>query len=99
VTGTEIGEPRRRCLARPLQLSASMLSAAIDAGTRRPRPAVATRALTTGRSEAADRHPVPLEGEVLDGRYCIEEIVGEGGMGIVVAARDLVRGQRVAMKT
>jgi len=41
---------------------------------------------------------VPRQGEVLDGRYEIEEPIGAGGMGVVVAARHLGIGQRVAIK-
>jgi serine/threonine-protein kinase len=39
-----------------------------------------------------------LPGEVLDGKYRIERILGEGGMGMVVAARHLTLDQRVAIK-
>lgn len=37
-------------------------------------------------------------GDVLAGKYCVEEVIGEGGMGVVVAARHLELDQRVAMK-
>jgi serine/threonine-protein kinase len=40
----------------------------------------------------------PQTGEVLDGKYQIEELIGSGGSGFVVAARHLVIGQRVALK-
>ena len=41
---------------------------------------------------------VPLLGEVVAGRYEIEGILGEGGTGIVLAARDLDLRGRVAVK-
>ena len=37
-------------------------------------------------------------GDVIDGKYEVERILGSGGMGIVVAARHLDLGQRVAIK-
>jgi eukaryotic-like serine/threonine-protein kinase len=37
-------------------------------------------------------------GDVLGGRYVIERILGQGGMGLVVAARHVELGQRVAIK-
>ncbi|MBK6697366.1 MAG: serine/threonine protein kinase [Myxococcales bacterium] len=38
------------------------------------------------------------EGEVLAGKYRVERVLGEGGMGIVVAATHLQLEQRVALK-
>jgi serine/threonine-protein kinase len=37
-------------------------------------------------------------GDLLGGRYMLESVVGEGGMGTVWAANDLVGGRRVALK-
>jgi eukaryotic-like serine/threonine-protein kinase len=37
-------------------------------------------------------------GDVLAGKYQVERILGEGGMGVVVAARHLMLGERVAIK-
>ena len=41
---------------------------------------------------------LPQRGEVVDGKYVIEDVLGAGGVGIVVAARHLLLGQRVAIK-
>ena len=38
------------------------------------------------------------EGDVLAGRYRIERVIAMGGMGVVVAARHVQLGQRVALK-
>jgi serine/threonine protein kinase len=40
----------------------------------------------------------PKKGDILLGKYRIEEILGQGGMGIVVAAQHLELGDRVAIK-
>jgi serine/threonine-protein kinase len=45
---------------------------------------------------AQDAHP--KKGEVLAGKYQVEEILGAGGMGVVVAARHVALRQRVALK-
>lgn len=37
-------------------------------------------------------------GDQIDGKYEVEGVLGQGGMGLVVAARDLVLGHRVAIK-
>jgi eukaryotic-like serine/threonine-protein kinase len=39
-----------------------------------------------------------LPGETLAGKYRVERVLGEGGMGIVVAARHLTLDERVAIK-
>jgi serine/threonine-protein kinase len=38
------------------------------------------------------------EGDVLAGKYVVEKVLGQGGMGVVVAARHLQLGSRVALK-
>src|SRR5579872_3160326 len=43
--------------------------------------------------------PLPvLPGEVLNGKYRIEAVLGRGGMGVVLAATHLQLEQRVAIK-
>jgi hypothetical protein len=53
------------------------------------------RAYTPTRSI---RRPIALVGELTGGRYRAQEILREGGMGIVVAARHVELGHRVAVK-
>ncbi len=38
------------------------------------------------------------EGDVLAGKYCVERVIGQGGMGVVVSARHVQLGQHVALK-
>jgi serine/threonine-protein kinase len=40
----------------------------------------------------------PEPGQILAGKYLVEEVLGVGGMGVVVAARHLQLDQRVAIK-
>lgn len=48
-------------------------------------------------ASSADVAPVK-EGDILDGKYRVERVLGVGGMGVVVAATHLQLGQRVALK-
>jgi tRNA A-37 threonylcarbamoyl transferase component Bud32 len=41
---------------------------------------------------------VPAPGQVIAGKYKVEAVLGAGGMGVVLAARHEVLGQRVAIK-
>src|SRR5690242_18654905 len=47
----------------------------------------------------ADKTEVPVKkGDVLDGKYRVERVLGMGGMGVVVAARHIELDQRFAIK-
>ena len=41
---------------------------------------------------------IPAAGDVVAGRFVVEEVLGVGGMGVVVAARHAQLGQKVAIK-
>lgn len=43
-------------------------------------------------------YAMPVPGDVVAGKYRLEKVVGEGGMGVVYAAQHLVLKQRVAVK-
>ena len=45
-----------------------------------------------------DPHADPLLGSVVDNRYDIQSVIGEGGMGVVYAARHRSLGKRFALK-
>jgi len=51
----------------------------------------------TTTASSPDVAPVN-EGDILDGKYRVERVLGVGGMGIVVAATHLQLDQRVALK-
>src|SRR5579863_1614082 len=44
------------------------------------------------------RAGAPAAGEIIGSKYEVERVLGAGGMGVVVAARHLQLGQRVAIK-
>jgi serine/threonine-protein kinase len=47
---------------------------------------------------ADDDARLPVEGDVLAGKYVVERVLGAGGMGVVVAAKHVELGERVALK-
>src|SRR5512132_3349953 len=51
-----------------------------------------------GRAPRAMAKAPLAEGEVLDGKYRVERVLGAGGMGVVVAATHVRLAQRVAIK-
>jgi eukaryotic-like serine/threonine-protein kinase len=56
------------------------------------------RALTMPSQPSPDATALVSPGELLAGKYVVERRIGEGGMGVVVAARHLQLGQTVAIK-
>jgi serine/threonine-protein kinase len=50
-------------------------------------------------SETSQDSPLSVQpGQVLDGKFRVDRVLGEGGMGVVVAATHVALGQRVAIK-
>ena len=92
----ELGAPRRRSgrpAPGPPRRSAAYqpppMSHAAQGG---PDPALAP--LFDARDSEYDK----LVGQTLDGRYCVEHKIGEGGMGVVFAARHAVIERPLAIK-
>ena len=52
----------------------------------------------TGADGVSDAKHIPKAGDVLAGKYEVEHVLGQGGMGVVVAARHKQLDQRVALK-
>jgi eukaryotic-like serine/threonine-protein kinase len=49
-------------------------------------------------AKARARLGVPQPGQVVAGKYRVEDVIGAGGMGVVVSARHIELGQTVAIK-
>ena len=49
-------------------------------------------------SPSPDASPSFLPGDIVDGKYLVEEILGTGGMGVVLAARHMTLESEVAIK-
>jgi len=47
---------------------------------------------------ADPKAPLPVKGSLIDGKYRVEQVLGEGGMGIVFQATHVRLGQGVAIK-
>src|SRR5262245_60148803 len=52
----------------------------------------------SGQSKPADSDPRRLLGQVISGRYRIDELIGEGGMGAVYRAEHTHMRKRLAVK-
>lgn len=66
-----------------------------DPDTRCPTDGVALVMLETGAHAGGAAN---LTGQVIDGRYRVESVIGKGGMGLVYAVRHVVVQKRFAMK-
>jgi eukaryotic-like serine/threonine-protein kinase len=89
---------------------AALRAAPLAATEHRPLPAVApTRLASPPSSTPSAAHSLPAErpapppaqvvvGDVVDGKYLVEAVLGEGGMGQVLAATHLQLRQQVALK-
>jgi serine/threonine protein kinase len=67
---------------------------------------VGASSLLRGLERASDRAApprerpdgVPVAGEIIAGKYVVEDLLGAGGMGVVLSARHVHIGQKVAIK-
>jgi tRNA A-37 threonylcarbamoyl transferase component Bud32 len=61
-------------------------------------PVTAAPPSETGGDGVTEAKHIPRPGDVLAGKYEVEHVLGQGGMGVVVAARHKQLDQRVALK-
>jgi eukaryotic-like serine/threonine-protein kinase len=64
----------------------------------RPAPAAAGGLPSYEEDALAARGPDPYLGCIIDGRFHVEEAIGEGGMGVVYRCRHIVIDKKVAIK-
>jgi eukaryotic-like serine/threonine-protein kinase len=62
-----------------------------------PRPPTPTKREGAGQPPPPERFE-PKAGLVVAGKYCVEQIIGEGGMGVVASATHVGLDQKVAIK-
>ncbi|RYZ61861.1 MAG: serine/threonine protein kinase, partial [Proteobacteria bacterium] len=96
--------PPKKRMAPPPPVSASSIGHHTPTGLVVPAPSqrqVPPPPRSTPRAAGSStdpRTPEQVVGNLLDGRFHVEGILGEGGMGSVYAGRDTVDGRQVAIK-
>jgi hypothetical protein len=86
--------------ATPVQIVPSAFASSENSLTTLSEPvnvAAQTTPLESSISDSRSEHLLNI-GEVIVDRYCIEKILGQGGVGITYAAIDQKTGERVALK-